>query len=175
MSNEQIVIPKGQVDKMVEPVVENTRHIAAGAVSFAVEFRELNARVINETYGHDPEAMKFFENMMDIDDVGVTVHVYSRDDMIERLRFDAFGDHPHYHYVFPDGSHKKIDYDVAACGDLLEWSLRTMEDRLPEMLRQADASHVADQIDLADIRAVIPTIVDTASRLLSEKTEDRPQ
>ena len=168
MGNE-VVIPEGQVEDLVEPIAENTRYVEAGALRFGVEFRELNARVIRETYGHNPEAMKFFETMMDIDEIGITLHVYSRDDMAERLRFDAFGDHPHYHYVFPDGSHQKMDYDAAACGDMLPWALGRMEERLPEMLSRAGAADVAGRVDLAELRAAVPEIVDTAQRLLAER------
>lgn len=172
----ETIIPDGQVEDLVQPVAQNTRYVEAGALTFGVEFRELNARVIRETYGHNPEAMKFFEPMMDIDDIGITLHVYSRGDMAERLRFDAFGDHPHYHYVFPDGSHQKVDYDVAACGDMLPWALGRMEERLPEMLTRAGASDVAERLDPAEFRAVVPDIIETAHQLLAERGEhaERP-
>ena len=176
MSNETVVVPEGQVEDLVQPIAKNTRYVDAGVLSFGVEFRELNARVIRETYGHNPEAMKFFETMMDIDDIGITLHVYSReeasgnqDGLAERLRFDAFGDHPHYHYVFPDGTHKRMDYDVAACGDMLPWALGRMEERLPEMLGRAGAADVADALDLGEFRAAIPEILATADRLLAER------
>ena len=165
----ETVVPDGQVEDLVAPVAKNTRYVEAGGLSIGVEFRELNARVITETYGHNPEAMKFFETMMDIDDIGITLHVYSRDDMAERIRFDAFGDHPHYHYVLPDGSHQKVDYDAAACGDMLTWALGRMEERLPEMLRRAGAADVAGRLDLAEFRDAVPEIAETARRLLAEK------
>jgi hypothetical protein len=153
------------------PIAENTRYVEAGDLTFGVEFRELNARIIEQNYGHDPEMMKFFESRMDIDDVGITLHVYSTADMKERLRFDAFGDrrHLHYHYIRPDGSHEKVDYDWAACGELVPWALRTMEQRLSDMLRRADAVDLAEQVDAACVRAAAPTITGTARKLFTEK------
>jgi hypothetical protein len=175
MASKNVVIPEGLVDDLVKPVPVNTRYIEAGPLTIGVEFRELNARVIKENYGYDPEAMKFFEPMMDIDDVGITLHVYSTDDMAERLRFDAFGDMPHlhYHYIFPDGSHRKIDYDAAACGDMIPWAVRTMADRLPEMLREAKAAELADRLDLAKFRGTAASITEMASRLLEERSGGR--
>ena len=164
-------VPQGQVDDLVLPIADNMRYVDAGGLTFGVEFRELNARIIQENYGHDPEMMKFFETMMDVDDVGITLHVYSTDDMRERLRFDAFGDRPHlhYHYIRPNGSHEKVDYDWAACGDLIPWALRSMEQRLPDMLRRAEAVDLADRVDIADVRAAMPIVTQTARELFEEK------
>jgi hypothetical protein len=172
MTSKNVVIPEGLIEDLVKPVSGNTRYLEAGPLTFGVEFRELNARVIKENYGHDPEAMKFFEPMMDIDDIGITLHVYSTDDMSEHLRFDAFGDAPHlhYHYIFPDGSHRKLDYDAAACGDMIPWAVRTMADRLPEMLREAKATELADRVDLAKLRATASAITETADQLLAERS-----
>jgi hypothetical protein len=166
--SQQVEVPTGQVDRMVAPIEVNTRYVDAGNLRFGVEFREMNARVINENYGHDPQAMKFFEKMMDIDDVGISIHVFSRADMIERLRFDAFDflGAAHYHYVFPDGSHKKMDYDAAACGAMLPWALRCMDERLPEMLQHAGAADVAEELDPAAYRAAIPEIAAVAQDLV---------
>ncbi|MFI5957546.1 hypothetical protein [Cryptosporangium sp. NPDC051539] len=163
--------PQGQVEDLVMPIAENTRYVEAGRLTFGVEFRELNARIIEENYGHDPEMMKFFATKMDVDDVGITLHVYSTEDMRERLRFDAFGDRPHlhYHYIRPDGSHEKVDYDWDACGDLIPWALRTLEQRLPDMLRRAGATALAEDADVASVRAAAPTITETARALFEER------
>lgn len=175
MASKNVVIPEGVVEDLVQPVPANTRYLTAGPLTFGVEFRELNARVIKENYGHDPEAMKFFEPMMDIDDVGITLHVYSTDDMSERLRFDAFGDAPHlhYHYILPDGSHRKVDYDAAACGDMIPWAARTMAERLPEMLREAKATELADRVDMSAIRDTVSALTETAAKLLDERSAGR--
>ena len=63
MGTKQVIIPDGQVDKMIAPVADNMRYVEAGALTFGVEFREMNARIITETYGANPEAMKFFESL----------------------------------------------------------------------------------------------------------------
>ncbi|WP_123024352.1 DUF7700 domain-containing protein [Mycolicibacterium stellerae] len=175
MVGNDVIIPKGLIEDLVKPVPANTRYVKCGPVTFGVEFRELNARVIKENYGHDVEAMKFFEPMMNIDDIGVTLHVYSTDDSLEHLRFDAFGDKPHlhYHYILPDGSHRKLDYDFAACGDMIPWAMRTMVERLPEMLREAKATEVADRVDVDEVQKIAPTIIEMASRMLADRSAAR--
>ncbi|MGE0218470.1 DUF7700 domain-containing protein [Mycolicibacterium sp.] len=172
MANKDVVIPAGLIEDLVKPVPGNISYFYCGPVTFGVEFRELNARVIEANYRHDPEAMKFFEPMMGIDDVGITLHVYSTEDMAEHLRFDAFGDipHLHYHYILPDGSHRKLDYDLAACGEMIPWAMRTMADRLPEMLREAEADELADAVDLATIRETTPAIVGMAAEMLAKRS-----
>jgi hypothetical protein len=170
-----VVIPEGQVEQMVAPIPANTRYVDAGAVRFGVEFRELNERVIRENYGHDPKMFAFFEKMLDIDEVGITLHVYDGATMTEHLRFDAFGDPSvqHYHYILPDATHRRVNYDAVACGDLLPWALAAMGQRLPEMLTEAGAAALAEQADPADVAAATPEVLRVARELMAERRPDQ--
>ena len=54
---------------------------------------------------------------------------------------------------------------------MLTWAVGRMEERLPEMLGRAGAAAVADYLDLAEFRAAVPDIIETAQRLLAERSE----
>ncbi len=57
----------------------------------------------------------------DLDDRGVSIHVYDTASMTERLRFDCFDENPHYHYIKPPGGGIVVAYDAAANGPMRAW------------------------------------------------------
>jgi hypothetical protein len=137
------------------PVEEKTRRVPAGAVTFGVEYRDLDPESLRETYAHNPAYLAELEARSPeggFTDEGVSIHVWGTDDGHEYLRFDVFADEPHYHYVHNTGDGGEIvnnvlDFDVVAYGDMLPWVLERLRTRLPEMLVAARGEAVAAAVD----------------------------
>ncbi len=133
------------------PDPEHCRWLEAGAVRLGIEYRVVDPERLAEAYGgseadlaeleaHSPEG-GFFGS-------GVSIHVVGADDGHEYLRFDAFDDDPHYHYIRPTGDHNHwVPFDSVAGGDVLAFAIRSLRDRLGPMLRQAGGEKVAERLD----------------------------
>jgi len=115
--------------------------IRAGAVTFGLEYRTLNAGA----------------------EEGVCIHVYNyalEGQDKELLRFDCFRVAPHYN----DGNatmkkNERLMLDFTAESNPLAWTLDKIKNRLPIMLTKCEAEDVTRQIDQRDIDAVLPKIV----------------
>jgi hypothetical protein len=140
------------------PVEENTRRFDAGAVSFGVEYRNLDPASLEETYKDVPEYLaELREKSPDggFSDKGVSIHVFDASDGHEYLRFDVFDDEPHYHDIHRTVDdtvvNNVIDFDMVAGGDMLTWTLERLRNRLPAMLEQAGGSDLTARLDRARI------------------------
>ena len=127
-----------------------------------MEYRDLDPRVLVETYKDDPEELaEMLEQSPEggFADEGVTVHVFDATDGHEYLRFDMFDDEPHYHYIHKttDGSivNNVIDFDVPALGDMLPWTFERLRTRLEVMLEQAGGADLAQRLDPALVDRVL--------------------
>ena len=150
------------------PVAENTVTLPAGAVVFGVEYRSVDPESLRATYAGNAEQLAELEERSPeggFSDEGVSIHVSGAADSWEYLRFDVFADEPHYHYVHRTGDgtvvNQVIDFDVAAHGDALDWTLSRLRTRLAEMLRAAGGDAVASDLDTV----VILSVVDEVERL----------
>ena len=145
------------------PVDEHTRKVAAGAVVFGVEYRDLDPEGLIDTY---KDNAAYLAEMLEkspeggFTDEGVSIHVWSADDGHEYLRFDMFDAEPHYHYVHNSDEviNNVIDFDTAAHGDMLPWVVERLRTRLPDMLTEAGATDVAGRIDPDVVSKVIDEI-----------------
>ena len=68
------------------------------------------------------------------------------------LRFDVFEGEPHYHYIRKASggeviSNHIIPFDLAAHGDMFEWVLRCLRERLPAMLSEVAAEGLVRGLD----------------------------
>jgi hypothetical protein len=151
------------------PVEENTRRFGAGAVTFGVEYRDLDPESLEETYKDNPQYLAELRAKSPeggFTDEGVTVHVFDADDGHEYLRFDVFDDEPHYHYIHRTVDdtvvNNVIDFDVVAHGDMFEWTFDVLRTRLPVMLEQAGGRALADRLD-ADLVAQVLTEVEACA------------
>src|SRR5262249_45075996 len=84
------------------PVEENTLYLPAGAVTFGVEYRDVDPDSLAATYADNAGHLTELEEKSaegGFFDEGVTIHVCGTDDGHEYLRFDVFDDDPHYHYI----------------------------------------------------------------------------
>lgn len=135
------------------PVEADTRWFPAGAVTIGVEYRVVDPDALAETYGDDAEAMtEIEENSPEggFVDSGVSIHVRGTADGHEYLRFDCFEGEPHYHYVRPTGDHNNVvEFDAAAHGDMLDFTVDRLRTRMAEMLMHAGGDAVATQLDAA--------------------------
>jgi hypothetical protein len=158
------------------PVAEQTHVLPAGAVTFGVEYRNLDPEALRATYANNPAHLAELEARSPdggFYDSGVSIHVCGTDDGHEYLRFDVFEDEPHYHYVHrrDDGEieNQVIDYDATANGDMLPWAIERLRTRLPEMLAMAGGARVAAQLDMQ----LVDFVVDVVTRMAEDARRAR--
>lgn len=149
-----------------------TLRIAAGAVTFGVEYRHLDEAVILAHYGPDARA-KFdgvvppgFEGTVEED--GLCLHVFGTEDGAEYLRFDCFDEAAHYHLIDPyTPCNTVIEHDVGRDGPLLDWALAALRDRLPELLGRAGADTLAAAVEPERIAGALERVRSESERMLA--------
>jgi hypothetical protein len=140
----------------IPPDPAHTTYVAAGVLSFGVEYRVLTDADLAANYeGRDLDEVR--ANVQGtVDDDGVSVHVVGTDEHHEYLRFDLFEQQPHYHYIEPSGRKQTIvQYDAVAMGEMLPWMLRQLRTRLGEMLAHAGGGALLAKLDPAAIEAAL--------------------
>jgi hypothetical protein len=152
---------------------EHTAMIAAGVVTFGVEYRVLDEATILAAYG--PDARAKFDGVVPagmgtvVEEDGLAVHVFGTDDGSEHLRFDCFDDAPHYHYLDPLGPRNVVvEYDRAANGPMVEWAMHALAARLADMLRVAGpaGAALAGRLDADAVAAALVIVRAEAERML---------
>jgi hypothetical protein len=144
------------------PDPQECRWFEAGAVRFGVEARVVDPERLAEAFAgsaadlaeieaHSPEG--------GFSDSGVSLHVVGSGDGHEYLRFDAFDDDPHYHYVRPTGDHNHwVPFDPIAGGDMLVFAFQCLRQRLGSMLTQAGGEAIAGRLDSGQLDPIIDEI-----------------
>lgn len=137
----------------IPPVPENTTWLDAGAVRIGIEYRNLDDDILDEAFAGRPDEAAIIDAARPetLVDRGWSLHVSDARTGDEHLRFDMFEDGPHYHYIVPRQYNLSIDFDPHACGDMFDWALGCVADRLPEMLRQAEAPELAAAVRAEDL------------------------
>lgn len=131
------------------PAPENTDYLEVGPLRIGIEYRKLDPATIEAAYDNDGDVAEIRENSPEggFNDEGLSFHVESIEDNHEYLRFDAFAEDPHYHYVDREaGTNNVVDFDVAAHGKMIVWVLDCLATRLGPMLEQAGARSLASRI-----------------------------
>ena len=135
------------------PDPASTDYFEVGPLRIGIEYRRLDPATIEAHYQGDAAHLaEIREHSPDggFSDEGVSIHVESLEDAHEYLRFDAFADDPHYHYVDrAAGTNTIVEYDAVAHGEMLPWVLGCLATRLPRMLERAGAAQLAARIDPA--------------------------
>ncbi len=138
-------------------VPEHCVRVSAGAVDLIVESRALTDAILAETYPDRtlPATSLHFE------DGGASLHVCGADDGLEHLRFDCFEQEPHYHYIEQQAQANVIvRIDEVAVGDPTAFTFGCVQDRLPDMLRNAGVGALADAVEqrLDEVHAALPEV-----------------
>jgi hypothetical protein len=131
------------------PSPEHTDYLEIGPLRIGVEYRKLDPATIEAAYDSDGEVAEIRENSPEggFTDEGLSFHVESIEDEHEYLRFDAFEDDPHYHYVDREaGTNNVVEFDVVAHGKMIPWVLDCLGTRLRPMLEQAGAQSLAARV-----------------------------
>jgi hypothetical protein len=150
----------------VMPIPMVTDHclpVPAGAVDLVVESRHLTNQILAETFADG----SLPESKVEFDDFGASLHVCGAQDGLEYLRFDCFEQEPHYHYIEQQQQANVIvRIDEIAVGDPIEFTLRCVEERLPDMLRNAGAQALADDVDqrIDEVRAALAKVRELMER-----------
>ena len=146
----------------IPPAPAATEYFPAGAVTIGVEARGLDNALIAEHFSDiTPEQQAEIDanKPADLDDGGVSIHVCASGSLEEYVRFDCFRGDPHYHYITAAEGHQEIvKFDSVAHGDMIEWALGRLADRLPEMLARAGARDLARAVDPAAVSAALPRV-----------------
>ncbi len=157
LSNRQVETIRGQLHKfMLIPLIEHhSRWFDAGLVSIAVEARALGdnlQRVVR----------------------GPSIHVFDAEHRQEYLRFDVFGTVLHYHYILNDVNHNILwGYDPDANGPMIPWVTAALRDRLPTLLRRANAQSLADEVEQQGWdTSVLPAVERAANEALAPREGD---
>jgi len=142
-----------------------TTLVAAGPLTFGIEPRvfdpvaESAKLTPEEIAAAGPDSLFHSEQV----DGGVCVHVFGTEGLAEYLRFDCFADEPHYHYIIPGRGNMLVHFDRVANGPMLEWTMRTLRDRLPELLRQLGAAELAASLKPAELERALDEVERVAS------------
>jgi hypothetical protein len=146
----------------IPPEEEVTTYLPAGAITVGVEVRVVDDALVGAQFKHatpEQHAEIAANKPANLNDGGVSLHVCSSRDRREYVRFDCFRIEPHYHYISGSGdSQEIIKFDTVANGDMLDWAIDRITARLPEMLRRAGATQLADEVDAAAIQKVLPQL-----------------
>lgn len=115
-----------------------------------IEYRKVDPAALADVYRDNAEHMAEIDEHSPeggFSDEGISVHVVA--DGHEYLRFDAFVDDPHYHYIDKEaGTNTIVEFDQVAHGPVKPWVLTQLRSRLPEMLSHAGAAAVAETLAL---------------------------
>jgi hypothetical protein len=159
------------------PATEDTRYLPAGAITFGIEYRDVDPESLAATYADDAAQLAELEDKSPeggFSDEGVSIHVCGTDDGHEYVRFDVFDDEPHYHYIHrtpngAEGVNNVIDFDTTAHGEMLPWAIERLRTRLPAMLTEAEGGHLVPQLD-ADL---IGRVIDEVQRIAEQAQKAR--
>lgn len=150
----------------ISAVPEQTHYVDAGPLSIGIEYRRLNQNVVSASFTQAELDAAGIDLANASDDAGVSLHVCERETKAEYLRFDAFAT-PHYHYITPGSHNVRVLFDAVAGGDFLKWALERLQRRLPEMLREAGAESLAEQVTPQDVETALPQIRDAVAHAVT--------
>ncbi|MBY0401479.1 hypothetical protein K2X89_14370 [Myxococcota bacterium] len=144
----------------------------AGPVAFVLEYRSVDPERLERAYAGRPEDLaEILRSMPEggFTDTGLSIHVLGTKDDHEYLRFDVFKDDPHYHYVHPTGDRNHwVPFDPVAGGDMFEFALGCLRERLPSMLAFAGGRELAEEVDPRRVAPVVDALEKRARAIQAE-------
>ncbi len=114
-------------------------------------------------------ALRYRQEIMDDQGLGIQVlsEINGKDEEI--LRFDCFDQHPHYHYG-PAKQNERLYMDKTTAGNPLGWTLKQLRTRLPDMIKRAGYEELAGKLDNFENASMVATSlneVETTAREIS--------
>jgi hypothetical protein len=102
-------------------------------------------------------------------DQGVCIHVLGdvNGEEVELLRFDCFDHQPHYHYG-PQNRNERLMLDTTTEGAPLDWALSSIREQLPQMVRRAGYTELADQINVKELGSALEEMESVARKMSRE-------
>jgi hypothetical protein len=96
--------------------------------------------------------------------------VFGSEDDHEYLRFDLFGNDPHYHCLTPatpssEFTNRLVPIDAAAVGDLVPWAMRMLRHELAPMLTSAGGGDLAETLDHDAVSSALDVVQDLAEKV----------
>ena len=101
-------------------------------------------------------ALRYRQEIMDDQGVGIQVICDIDGREVEILRFDCFDQHPHYHYG-PEKQNERLYLDKTTAGNPIGWTLTQLRTGLPQMIRRAGYDDLADRLDNYQHAALVAT------------------
>jgi hypothetical protein len=148
----------------VPPDPEHTTYLEAGPLSIGVEYRVVGPETMVQMVDADGRTVT---RPVQVTDTGASIHVCDGATGHEHLRFDAFDDDPHYHYLSPGRSNLVVMFDRAADGDMVPWALECLRHRLPAMLAKAGAEELGQAVG-----AGVPDgVIEEVAQLIHDRTD----
>jgi hypothetical protein len=150
----------------IAPIEDAMIRVPAGPVTFGIERRVINEAVL-QTHYEQHEQVDMVVGLLEdagltaaeVDDQGMSIHVFDTETGAEYLRFDGFDDDPHYHYIKPGRSHIVVGFDDDADPDFFGWVFRALRARLAPMLRRSGATELADGLDPDAVASALDEVV----------------
>ncbi|BCB76576.1 hypothetical protein GCM10022251_22450 [Phytohabitans flavus] len=143
---------------------EKTRYFPAGSLTIGLEYRvfdpveEAKKLTAEEIAATGPDSLFHRQDT----DQGVSLHVFATDGLAEYLRFDCFADEPHYHYIAPERGNMLVHFDEVTNGPMLDWALRVVRTRAPQMLTAIGADALAASVDADLLNAALNEAAEAA-------------
>jgi hypothetical protein len=155
----------GQEYPEVTPIpadAEQTTYVEAGPLRIGIEYRELGEGSTFDITAADGSVVT--GHQPGFADRGFSLHVHDSSNGVEHLRFDAFDDEPHYHYIVPGRMNTVVVFDTAAHGEMFPWALACLTSRLGPMLEHAGLSDLAGVVG----RGIAPKALAEVQRVIAE-------
>lgn len=152
------------------PVPHEPRDTAlfpAGDLTLGVEYRVFDPAVERAKLTPAEVAAAGEDSLFHRDeaDEGLCIHVFLTDGMREVLRFDCFGDEPHYHYISPGEGNVLVHYDRAANGPMLAWTIGSLRHHIDSMLGLIAEPTLTQVGDQGTWQGGLDAIVEHAAKL----------
>jgi hypothetical protein len=136
------------------PIIEDqTDFLEVGPLLVGVEYRHIDDDEIEQNLQNTGDSAEMraevaaSRGLNAEPDEGLSLHVFDPKNKFEHLRFDMFKHDPHYHYMYPD-HHIMVPFDANANGSMWNWISHILSSgQLPDMLRYANADHLASALD----------------------------
>ena len=118
--------------------------------------------------GNGPISFSYaYRDQLSDQGVGINAWAEIEGEQVEVLRFDCFDHEPHYHYG-PENRDERLMLDKTTEGDSLDWALRQLRERLPDMVRRAGYDGLADEIERSDLTETLDQLDSGTRRLARE-------